>query len=351
MKRLLVLVAVALVAGLAGIATAGDYHVGSTLVCSDCHVMHGQQSHGYTEGLPPGAPAGFFNPIGPAAPYDRLLRNDVNTLCLGCHDNKDFAPDVFGTDVNSTPNGGRLAGALNADPTKRPNDAGYVETDGHTLFSMSLPPGQAAVAGVTAWVPGTNGLGCSDCHSVHGDAYYRNMRTSTRTTSLWFGSAVRYAIGTNNTASADVFERIPQEYDLTNVDYNRPDMAKSYYADFCKKCHTLFHGLPTDPNMNGTRHPTGGQSMTSSYITRWAGATNKVKVQSALGVWDGTDPNTAPSCFTCHKSHGNMNNFGLVFMEGHGATVTEEGDGGQMRDTCKQCHSQGDFPAGNPFVP
>jgi len=352
MKRLLVLVAVAAVAGLAGIATAGDYHVGSTLICSDCHVMHGQQTHGYTEGLNPEMPPGFYNPIGAAAPYSRLLRNDVNNLCLGCHDNRDFAPDVFGTDVNGTPNGGRLAGGLNADPTKRANDAGYVENDGHTLFAKVLPPGQAATPPFTSWsFNATDGLRCSDCHSVHGSANYRNIRSSSRTTSLWYGNTVRYAIGSNNITSADVYERIEQEYDLANVDYNMPDAAKSYYGDFCKKCHTKFHGLPTDANMNGTRHPTGGEAMTAEMVTEWGGMTNKVKVMSPLGMWDGSDPGTGPSCFTCHKSHGNQNNFGLVFMEGHGPSVTEEGDGGQMRDTCRQCHSQGDLPAGNPFVP
>lgn len=353
MKRLLVLAAVAAgMASLAGIAMAGDYHVGATLVCSDCHVMHGQQRHGYTEGLAPGAPSGFFNPIGTAAPYSRLLRNDTNNLCLGCHDGQPFAPDVFGIDANSTPNGGRMAGGLNADPLRKGNDAGFVETDGHTLFSKLTPPGQQVVAGFGTWTPNsTDGLRCNDCHSVHGNANYRNMRSSTRTTNIFYNASVRYAIGTNNTASADVYESLPAEYDLANVNYNMPDPAKSYYGDWCKKCHTDFHGLPTDVNMSGKRHPTGGEPMDTEMIDRWGGATNKVKVMSPLGVWDGSDPGTGPSCFTCHKSHGNQNNFGLVFMEGHGATVTEEGDGGQMRDTCRQCHDQGDLPAGNPFVP
>jgi hypothetical protein len=52
------------------------------------------------------------------------------------------------------------------------------------------------------------------------------------------------------------------------------------------------------------------------------------------------DNTVTPSCFSCHKSHGNQNGFGLIFMAGTG-TVTEEGDGGVYKSLCKQCHVQG----------
>jgi hypothetical protein len=65
-----------------------------------------------------------------------------------------------------------------------------------------------------------------------------------------------------------------------------------------------------------------------------------------------------PSCFTCHKSHGNKNGFGLIWFVDNTTTgpnppatptdITEEGDGGAYRDLCRQCHTQGSFPAGNP---
>lgn len=44
---------------------------------------------------------------------------------------------------------------------------------------------------------------------------------------------------------------------------------------------------------------------------------------------------------SCHKAHGNRNPFGLIFMTGTGATVTEDGDGGVYKDLCRQCHTQG----------
>jgi hypothetical protein len=43
---------------------------------------------------------------------------------------------------------------------------------------------------------------------------------------------------------------------------------------------------------------------------------------------------------SCHKSHGNQNAFGLIFMSGTG-TITDNGDGGAYRDLCRQCHRQG----------
>ena len=61
---------------------------------------------------------------------------------------------------------------------------------------------------------------------------------------------------------------------------------------------------------------------------------------SASGNWaTGTD--VTPSCFSCHKAHGNKNPFGLIYMSGTG-TVTEQGDTGgrALEDLCRQCHSQ-----------
>ncbi|MEK7347802.1 MAG: hypothetical protein AABZ94_02925, partial [Candidatus Eisenbacteria bacterium] len=46
MKRFAIVVAGCLLA-FAATATAGDYHTGASLVCSDCHVAHYSQSHNY----------------------------------------------------------------------------------------------------------------------------------------------------------------------------------------------------------------------------------------------------------------------------------------------------------------
>jgi hypothetical protein len=75
-KHVLVLGVILAVAGLSTLAFAGDFHHGTSLVCSDCHVMHFSQQHGYNaDGT------GNFTPLG-SGPNHALLRDDVNDLCL-----------------------------------------------------------------------------------------------------------------------------------------------------------------------------------------------------------------------------------------------------------------------------
>lgn len=346
MKRLTVLFSALLIAGTAAIAVAGDFHVGTSLICSDCHVAHYSQQHAMTTG-------GFFTPLGTGGPFNNLLRDDEVKLCLSCHNNQSFAPDVFGA------NGGtarvREAGGLNVENGHGiTNDPGYDQIDGHTLYSISPPPGSGG-----AYVVGPEGLICTDCHAQHGVAtQYRNLLNR----GIFTGDTLNYAVGTND-LTKDVFERSAASYAITDVDFNEPDTRNSHYARWCKSCHTDFHGQGGDANMGGApggvtstnatpwkRHPTAdvniGESGASatfiSSLTRFNGLTNRVKVMDSQGLWNGTpaDNTVTPSCFSCHKGHGNMNGFGLIFMTGTG-TVTEEGDGGQYKDLCRQCHVQG----------
>jgi hypothetical protein len=178
-----------------------------------------------------------------------------------------------------------------------------------------------------------------------------------------------YAVGTNNTALAifegsDALGNIPAHYGIANVDFNEPDETKSAYADWCKSCHTSFHGAKGGAEVGGNatnsewlRHPVadvniGAQTGGHSKLTTWnkAGRANWVKVMSPSGDWGThTLTNLTPSCFSCHKAHGNKNAFGLIYMSGTG-TVSEEGDsvGTQARDLCRQCHSQGEPPVPAP---
>ncbi len=344
MKRLTLILAAIMVAGAASVVVAGDFHTGLSLVCSDCHVAHYSQSHGYTA-------SGTFVPLGTAGPYNDLLRNEEVDLCLSCHDNQSWAPDVFGA------NGGtarlRQAGGLNIDAAHGTNDPGYSAITGHTLHSTSLPPGH----GTSAYVPGAEGLVCTNCHAQHGSAtQYRNLLNR----GIFTGANVTYAIGTND-LTKDVFERSAAAYAETDVDFNEPNTRASAYANWCKSCHADFHGQGGDPNMGGQmggvtstnanpwkRHPTadvniGTPSATFiSSLARYAGNTNKVKVMDSQGLWTGAtgDETVTPSCMSCHKAHGNMNAFGLIFMNGTG-TRTEQGDGGVYKDLCRQCHVQG----------
>jgi hypothetical protein len=328
---------------------AGDYHMSTTLTCYECHVMHGSQAHGYNANG-----GGTYTAIGAGAPYEYLLRNTINELCLSCHDGQTFAPDVLaantGTDV-------RLAGALNRD-----GSSPYYTADGHTLDSVAVAPGGT-------WSPDTSGsnigLHCTNCHQPHGYAgygnpdptgngQYRNLSSDPGgTSSKW----VNYALTTND-LSVPVLERSASganHYDISNVDFNEPLTNGSYYGDWCQGCHTDFHGSAGSANMGGSggtewlRHPTADADIGAvggghSSAGQFASHTNKVKVMTATENWD---PDTTevtdhtPSCFSCHKSHGNQHAFGLIFMKGTG-TVTEEGDDGtKVKDLCKQCHSQG----------
>ncbi|MGE5176306.1 MAG: hypothetical protein ACM3JJ_07995 [Hyphomicrobiales bacterium] len=333
MRTLILLLSICLVAAFVPAAMAGDFHVGTNLVCSDCHIAHYSQSHPYT-------PGGQFTTLGPDGPYEHLLRNDVNDLCLTCHDGQSGVPDVYNS---SATNNRRLAGGLNADPAHRPNETGYETTDGHTLWSTATAPGGTFSQPV--------GLECTDCHAQHGSAtQYRNLLNRGNFT----GKNLTYEIGTW-TGTKDVFERSAAGYSETNVDYEEPNTSASAYAAWCQSCHTDFHGTTGGPEVGGmsgggegwVRHPQadvniGANATYISSLSQFNGHTNRVKVMDSQGLWDGTtaDNTVTPSCFSCHKSHGNKNVFGLIFMAGTG-TVTEEGDGGVYKDLCRQCHIQG----------
>lgn len=349
MKRLVIVAAIGALCVFATAAVAGDWHNGVNLICSDCHVMHSSQSHAYTSG-------GQYVPVGTAGPYADLLRNDVNDLCLSCHDNQSFAPDVFGANGGVAMN--RNGGGLNADPAHRANDNGYDMIDGHTLWSTSTAPGGT--------FSNSEGLECTDCHAQHGNqpAQYRNLRTSTSSTSMWAGKALTYDSDGTNDPTKDVFNRVLRGYAEADVDYNEPSTTQSAYGNWCSACHTNYHGSGGAANMGGAsggdpavdkstawlRHPTAdvnvGWAPTRSHyssLSQFNSHTNRVKVMDSQGLWDGTaaDNTITPSCFSCHKSHGNKNGFGLIFMSGTG-TVTEEGDNGtRYNDLCRQCHIQG----------
>lgn len=348
-RRSIIGLVVLTIALVAGGAIAGDYHTGATLVCADCHTMHYSLQHDFAGGP---APA-----LGAEGPYDALLIAEPNELCLQCHDGQVFAPDVLDANTNSDI---RQAGAMNEVGGAAP----YEEWKGHTLGSTDLPPGQTVAS---AYDP-AGGLKCVSCHMQHGGTTYRNLSTRINTG----GPSLTYAKGTNDTTK-DVFELESSganHYETSNINFNEPDITESKYAQWCKNCHTDFHGKMGDPNMGGItsgvdighdwlRHPTAGVDVAAnpphghSGASSWkrAGKVNFAKVMDATGLWaHASDPTTdagvaakgyTPSCFSCHKAHGNQNAFGLIQL-GITGTVTEEGTAGSTAKTlCNQCHGQG----------
>ena len=339
------------IALVAGTAFAGDYHFGQNLVCQDCHVMHYSQSHGYNANG-----SGNFTGLGAAGPYEYLLRNDVNDLCMSCHDGQAFAPDV----VEAHGNGYlRQAGALNVVG----GNGQYPPTTGHTLGSTAVAPGGT-------W-SNAAGLECVNCHSPHGRAStftpptnnggYRNLYSG----GTLGGQSISYsrldADGSND-LTRWVFEDASSgtnanHYGQNHITFNEPDATKSAYAQFCKSCHTNFHGDVGGSEIGGVgsppiefhRHPAstakiGALGGGHSQLGRLAGNVNQTQVLSPTGVRAGsynTQTDLTPSCMSCHKAHGNQNAFGLIYMLGTG-TMTEQGDSGvDMRNTCRQCHSEG----------
>jgi hypothetical protein len=132
MKRLMLAIVTVALGGLTTVALAGDYHVGTTLICSDCHVMHGQQSHANADTTNSVANM-YVNFQG--GPFPFLLRGEtVSNACLNCHNGRTDVPDVLGDSPNPPANG-RRAGALAVDPSSPhglSNSDGYETGDGHT---------------------------------------------------------------------------------------------------------------------------------------------------------------------------------------------------------------------------
>lgn len=354
-KQLLVLGVILAVAGLTSLAYAGDFHNGTTLNCSDCHVMHFSQSHGYNADG-----SGSFTPLG-TGPNSYLLRDEINALCLACHDGQVWAPDVFESHGNGYV---RQAGALN----EVGGNGLYPPAAGHTLYSTDVAPGGT--------FNNADGLVCTDCHGPHGAGpgfagqggvwnSYRNL--GGYSTGLPFGVGHISYTNTTDDGPNPLTHWIHEDakggtnashYGVGAVAFNEIDADGSAYADFCQGCHTDFHGDVGGPEIEGSgappshfvRHPNltvniGDLGGGHSSLAVFTGHTNQVQVMSPLGqkagAYDGTDTGLTPSCFSCHKGHGNQNAFGLIYMEGTG-TVTEQGDDGvAARDLCKQCHVQG----------
>lgn len=361
-------VTLALVMLLASGGSTGEYHSGANLICYDCHTMHFSMQHGWLGGTvgtgrpPAGGVSGDY--LGATGPNPTLLKMEANQLCLSCHDGSSAAPDVLGLNFNAAPSQGRSAGAL--------NQIGGVNTYqtwmGHTLGSTDRPPGyNPQLVNATDPFPTLTALSCENCHTVHGAAgVYRNVRA--RGVNVTTDFRPTYVLGLTNDTTRDVWMNITRtgtpgarppadfnpSYDTANIFYNRNDglvgtlATSNKMSNFCAACHANFHGASGNPNIsNGEflRHPTAQTGISGNMLTQYRNSVQKVKVTSnsqAAGNWN----DASPFCLSCHKAHGNMNAFGLIFLSGvAGQPYTEEGSTTDpqtgIRNLCRQCHTQG----------
>jgi hypothetical protein len=317
-------------------ATAGDFHYASSLMCSDCHVMHYSDTH-----LMSGAP-GADPLLAPGGPFRSLLKTNASALCLSCHDGRADAPDVRGPHANAYV---RAAGQLNV------AGDGPAESTGHTMGSTVTPPGGT-------W---TNpGLTCQHCHATHGNAYYRNLVPNPGTVT---GKPVTYVTGATYSGTAAIQQTAASplaiHYDVGNVRYRQTaagstDMGLS---EWCSGCHGDYHGVGGAATVGGStvgdtgtarwlRHPTRdvtmAQGVRNQHVngTRWFSALgSRVPVVSPSGTIPGTSVSSDNTvfCGSCHKAHGSTNRKGLIFDDD--ATPAGE-DGISLMQTCQQCHYQ-----------
>ena len=328
-------------AALPAVSRAGDFHIGDTKKCSDCHVVHLASVPGFDGGK-------SEVDVGP------LLKKDINNLCLSCHDDSPRAVDVLGTNMGRHRGIVRQAGFLSR------VGLGGSPAGGHTLDSLETAPGSDP-----PWKPGDEnrgggGLNCVNCHQSHGTMEtYRNLRPDAGNNRGLEG-LVTYNHGHpgSNDLTRDVFVRRTGNYDEAAVDFNEPNQLDSAMGRFCAGCHNEFHGRPGDPRTVGgerggnsfskfLRHPDAGVNLgkgradQSSSLERFASHRTRVKVMSEVGVWSNPGPDVTPTCISCHKAHGNSNAFGLIYRSGHGRP-TENGDtaGNSLEHLCGQCHGE-----------
>jgi hypothetical protein len=315
-----------------GVALAGQYHTGTTLVCTDCHTMHASQAHKYSDGTAPSttpiSPTGDWFPGNVASAH--LLKASGSDLCLACHDATAVAPDVYKENTGGFTGAAtvRSAGAVN----KTTDTSGtYQIWMGHTIGNVGTPPG-----GGTSIT-----LNCVSCHDQHGNAFYRNVNAG----------SVSYTAATSPDNTKDVWVNTTSgsRYEQSNIKFmSNADPTNNAMSEFCASCHGSFHGgtvtdTDTGDGANFKRHPTeqalfggvGGGKHTTTALGDGLTAADSIRVQA---TWTGAAAFTSGTarvmCLSCHKAHGNTRAFGLIY----GNNTDEAGTGTAPKALCDTCH-------------
>lgn len=309
-----------LLAGLWSSATAGQWHVGESLRCQDCHLQHATQDGEQV----------------PGGPYSTmLLEASVNELCLSCHDGTDpTAPDVQSpvTMYSAGSTGESAAGFF--------GQVGVDNPHGHGLGFGAVTPLQNQGLFVQ--------LNCAACHAVHGNGNYRNLLIDP----AGVGDSLAVVEGVHvftefSPANPPTVAGSVAAYDRDNVGY------KEGMSTWCASCHDMlaaneqssttahFNGHPSDValdayspyNHTAPGHWTAGLGegfdLADGGVARVPfdspGATDYVSSRAA-GLSDEVQ------CLSCHKAHGGAHAGGMLWPYREG--------GAEYLAGCQQCHNK-----------
>jgi hypothetical protein len=367
MKKILMVAA-----ALAWASTASAKHERNSQTCYDCHTMHASISHEYTAAT--AFTKGSAQTFG-ANGYVKLLQRDgTNATCLGCHDAEKGGhnTDVYGADT-VTYQGARSAGGLNGQVNGFTLDAGYADYMGHTLGSLTAPPGFNNAA---AWPTANDeGLTCAKCHAVHGGALDSFRHLGGVADMGWKG--VKYQSNNpylTNYPTKNPAATFDATYDVTVLasatdSKGSRDARRIVYGvggnglnKYCGVCHGNFHGdanVGTKSDIGFRRHPTSGQTRNAAdWFVSGAQVGSTIIGGVVRPAWaDASGGTFQVNCTSCHKAHGNKHAFGLIWPTNAAVTATtnyEEGDGAVYQDLCATCHVQAQttaYKTGNGFTP
>ncbi|MCX6836063.1 MAG: hypothetical protein NTW07_13230 [candidate division Zixibacteria bacterium] len=303
-------------------ALAGEWHVGESLTCGQCHLEHSSAGG---------------QPI-PGGPYSVLLLNGtINELCLSCHDGSDpSAPDVlmpvsmYSQGVIAESGAGPFAVVGTSHPF------------GHDLGIASPIPLSNAGKSIS--------MTCGTCHDYHGNSNYRNLRFDP----AGVGDSIVIEAG------RDLFWNVapsnPPSTSGSALAYNRGNIGyATSWSHWCGSCHDQvaansaavlpahFNAHPTDVSFGGV---IGAGHVATSH---WVSGSGEGFLGSSPITGEGiprlpflqpqaTDFATSQQvqstnlvfCGSCHAAHGTVNTMDLRWPYVDGGVNYLSG--------CQQCH-------------
>jgi hypothetical protein len=319
--------------------------------------MHGTRDDGTT----------LFNG---GAGYDHLLvGGSINATCLYCHDGKSY-PDVVGsgvtTDMIPALGGGGVAGGQNSNYTTDPYGAsagGFLADYGtaRSKFGHDLYSTASLVAIQGTWPSAATGMTCGDCHEVHGNKNYRNLKLRPGGT---YGHGADINI-TENVAGADV----QLDSTKTGTNQKRTDAvafnAGNDVSNWCLDCHkdvdssivtkhpvdrSLAEATPTTDvdSANWLKGTSGGGWGFGATIDDAYGATEygipRVRFAQSgdsFSACTTVDDDNEVTCLTCHKAHGSKYDSLLCWPYSRYSSAPTPYSPIDRSAGCQQCHNRG----------